>query len=87
MLVFLSEVLGILVSYLSLYYPCYRDLDRILVIFYIKLSLPSLGLTWKLVNIPVEFVSPGGPIRRMFDDGAGMHKYLLCTVLDCGSAC
>jgi hypothetical protein len=45
MLVFLSEVLGILVSYLSLYYPCYRELDRILVIFYVILSLPSLGLT------------------------------------------
>jgi hypothetical protein len=23
----------------------------------------------------------------MFDDGAGMHEYLLCTILDCGSAC
>jgi hypothetical protein len=45
MLVFLSEVLGILVSYLSIYYPCYRDLDKILVIFYVMLSLPSLGLT------------------------------------------
>jgi hypothetical protein len=22
----------------------------------------------------------------MFDDGAGMHEYLLCTILDCGSA-
>jgi hypothetical protein len=45
MLVFLSKVLEILVSYLSLYYPCYRDLGRILVVFYIMLSLPSLGLT------------------------------------------
>jgi hypothetical protein len=45
MLVFLSEVWGILVSYLSLYYPCYRDLGRILVIFYVMLSLPSLALT------------------------------------------
>jgi hypothetical protein len=27
----------------------------------------------------VEFVSIGDPSRRMFDDGAGMHKYLLCT--------
>jgi hypothetical protein len=43
--VFLLEVLEILVSFLSIYYPCYRDLDRILVIFYILLSLPSLGLT------------------------------------------
>jgi hypothetical protein len=31
-------------------------------------------------------VSLGDPSRRMFDDGAGMHEYLLCTVLDCGSA-
>jgi hypothetical protein len=45
MLVFLSKVLAILVSYLSIYYPCYRDLARILVIFYVMLSLPSLGLT------------------------------------------
>jgi hypothetical protein len=44
MLVFLSEVLGILVSHLSIYYPCYRDLGRILVIFYVMLSLLSLGL-------------------------------------------
>jgi hypothetical protein len=44
MLVFLSEVWGILVSYLSLYYPCYRDLGIILVIFYIMLSLLSLEL-------------------------------------------
>jgi hypothetical protein len=87
MLVFLSEVLGILVSYLFLYYPCYRDLGRILVIFYIMLSLLSLGLTWKLVNILIEFVSLGGPSRRMFDDGAGMHEYLLCTIFDYGSAC
>jgi hypothetical protein len=41
MLVVLSEVLGILVSYLSLYYPCYWDMGRILVIFYVMLSLPS----------------------------------------------
>jgi hypothetical protein len=45
MLVFLSEVLGILVSYLLLYYPYYRDLSRILVIFYVMLNLPSMGLT------------------------------------------
>jgi hypothetical protein len=44
MLVFLSEVLGFLVSYLSIYYPCYHDLGRILVIFYVMLRLPSLGL-------------------------------------------
>jgi hypothetical protein len=45
MLVFLSKGLGILVSYRSLYYPFYRDLGRILVIFYVMLSLPSQGLT------------------------------------------
>jgi hypothetical protein len=26
-------------------------------------------------------VSLGDPSRRMFDDGAGMHEYLLCTIL------
>jgi hypothetical protein len=31
----------------------------------------------------VEFVSLGDPSRRMFDDGAVMHKYLLCIVLYC----
>jgi hypothetical protein len=36
---------GNLVSYLFLYYPCYRDLGRIVVIFYVMLSLLSLGLT------------------------------------------
>jgi hypothetical protein len=45
MLVFLSEVLGILVSFLSIYYPRCQDLGRILVIFYVLLSLLSLGLT------------------------------------------
>jgi hypothetical protein len=45
MLVFLLEVLGILISYLSVYYRCYRGLDRILVIFYVLFSLLSLGLT------------------------------------------
>jgi hypothetical protein len=48
MLVFLSEVLGILVSYLSVYYPCYRGLGRILVIFCVLLSLLSLGLTMRI---------------------------------------
>jgi hypothetical protein len=35
----------------------------------------------------IEFMSLRDPSRRMFDDGAGMHEYLLCTVLDYGSAC
>jgi hypothetical protein len=34
-----------------------------------------------------EFVSLGDPSRRMFDDSVGMHEYLLCTILDCGSSC
>jgi hypothetical protein len=25
-------------------------------------------------------VSLGDPSKRMFDDGAGMHEYLLCTI-------
>jgi hypothetical protein len=29
----------------------------------------------------VEFVSLGDPSRRMFDDGVGMHEYLLYTVI------
>jgi hypothetical protein len=48
MIVFLSEVWGILVSYIFLYYPCYWDLGRILVIFYVMLSLSSLGLTMEI---------------------------------------
>jgi hypothetical protein len=28
----------------------------------------------------IEFLSLGDPSRRMFDDGAGMHKYWLSTV-------
>jgi hypothetical protein len=28
----------------------------------------------------IEFVSLGDPSRRMFDDGAGIHEYLLCIV-------
>jgi hypothetical protein len=29
----------------------------------------------------IEFVSLGDPSKRMFDDGAGMHEYLLRTSL------
>jgi hypothetical protein len=50
-------------------------------------SLPSLGLTMGIGLHVYRVVSLGYPSRRMFDDGAGMHEYLLCTVLDCGSAC
>jgi hypothetical protein len=28
----------------------------------------------------IDFVSLGDPSRRMFDDGAEMHEYLLCTI-------
>jgi hypothetical protein len=48
MVVFLSEVLGILVSYLSVYYPCYRDSGRMLIFFNVMLSLLSLGLTMEI---------------------------------------
>jgi hypothetical protein len=27
------------------------------------------------------------PTRRMFDDGVGIHEYLMCTILNCGSDC
>jgi hypothetical protein len=40
-----------------------------------------------MVNDFVEFVSLGDPSRTMLDYGMGMHKYLLCTILDYGSAC
>jgi hypothetical protein len=36
------------VSYLSMYYPFYQDLGRILVTLYVMLSLPSLGLTMRI---------------------------------------
>jgi hypothetical protein len=29
----------------------------------------------------IEFVSLGNPSRRMFNDGAGNHEYLLCSIL------
>jgi hypothetical protein len=45
------------------------------------LSLPSLGLTMGIVNMFVEFLSLEDPSKRMFDDGTGMHEYLLCTIL------
>jgi hypothetical protein len=48
MLVFLSKMLGILMSYISLYYAFYRDLGIILVIFYVMLSVPSVGLTMRI---------------------------------------
>jgi hypothetical protein len=34
----------------------------------------------------IEFVSLVDRSSRMFDDGPGKHEYLLCTILDCGSA-
>jgi hypothetical protein len=50
------------------------------------LSLPSTGLTLGIAYHIFRVVSLGDPNRRMFDDGAGMHEYLLCTILDCGSS-
>jgi hypothetical protein len=44
------------------------------------LSLQVQGQPWELVNMFIEFVSLGDPSRRMFNDGAGMHEYLLCTI-------
>jgi hypothetical protein len=35
----------------------------------------------------VECVSLEDYSWRMFDDGARMHEYFLCTILDSGSAC
>jgi hypothetical protein len=51
------------------------------------LSLPSMRLTMGIGSHVFRVVSLGDPSRRIFDDGAGMHKYLLCTILDCGSVC
>jgi hypothetical protein len=56
-------------------------------IFYVMFSLSSLGLTMELVNIFIEFVSLWDPSRKIFDDDARIHEYLLCNVLDCGSDC
>jgi hypothetical protein len=83
MLVIYVGIVGIPMCHI---FPCIilvtRDLGRILVIFYIMLSLPSLRLTMGIGYIFIGFVSHGDPRRRMFDDGARMHEYLLCTVLD-----
>jgi hypothetical protein len=34
-----------------------------------------------------RIVSLGDPSRRIFDEGVGIHEYLLCTILDCCSVC
>jgi hypothetical protein len=55
---------------------------------YVILSLLSPGVNlgnWLAFFCRV--VSLVDPSRRMFDDGVGMHRYSLCTVLDCCSAC
>jgi hypothetical protein len=62
-------------------------LGRKLVIFTSCLPCQVWGSPWESVNMFVEFVSLGDPSRGIFIDGAGMHEYLLCSVLDCGSAC
>jgi hypothetical protein len=62
-------------------FPCIilvtRDLGRILESFTSCLACQVRGLSWELVNMFIEFVSLGDPSSRMFDDGAGMHEYLL----------
>jgi hypothetical protein len=72
-------------------FPCNilvtRDLGRMLVIFTSCLACQVRGKPWELVNMFIEFVSLGDPSGRLFYDGARMHGYLLCTVLDCGSVC
>jgi hypothetical protein len=50
------------------------------------LSLPRTGLTLGIGSHVFRVLSLEDPSRRMFDDCAGMHKYLLCTVSDRGSA-
>jgi hypothetical protein len=66
-------------------FPCIiivtRDLGRILDSFTSYLVCQVWGEPWELVNMFIEFVSLGHPSRRMFDDGAVMHEYLLCTIL------
>jgi hypothetical protein len=88
MLVIYVRIVGIPMCHI---FPCIifvtQDLGRILESFTSCLACQVQGYPWELVNIFVEFVSLGDPSRRMFDDGAGMHKYLLCIVLDYGSAC
>jgi hypothetical protein len=51
------------------------------------LGLLSTGLTLGIGLQVFRVVSLGDPSGRMFDDGVGKHEYLLCIILDCGSAC
>jgi hypothetical protein len=62
------------------------DLGRILVIFTSCLACKYGVNHGNWLTCVIEFVSLGEPSRRMFDDGTGMHEYLSCTILDCGSA-
>jgi hypothetical protein len=79
MLVVTSCIVGIPMCHI---FPCNIlvtwDLGRILVIFTSCLPCQVWGQPWELVNMFVEFVCLGDSSRRMFDDGAGMHEYLLC---------
>jgi hypothetical protein len=82
MLVVTSCVVGTPMCHI---FPCIilvtRDLGRILESFMSCLACHVRDSPRELVNMFVEFVSLGDPSRRMFDDGAGIHEYLLCTVL------
>jgi hypothetical protein len=88
MLVIYVRIVGILMCHLIPRIILFtQDLCRILESLMPCLACQVWGLPWELVNMFIEFVSLGDLSRRMFDDGAGMHEYLLCTILDCGSAC
>jgi hypothetical protein len=50
-----------------------------IVQLYVMPSLQSLGLTMGIGAGMHEFASLGDPSGGMFDDGAEMHDYLLCT--------
>jgi hypothetical protein len=88
MIVIYVRIVGIPMCHI---FPCIilvtRDLGRTLESFTSCLACQVWGEPRELVNIFVEFVSPGDPSRRMFDDGAGIHEYSLFTILDCGSPC
>jgi hypothetical protein len=64
-----------------------QDLGRTLESFTSCLACQVWGNHGNWLTFFVEFVNLGDPSRRMFDDGARMHEYSLCTILDCGSAC
>jgi hypothetical protein len=62
------------------------DLGRILVIFTSYLAC-KYGVNHENWLTCYRVCESKGSSRRMFDDGVGMHEYLLCIILDCGSVC